>query len=260
MNPIRQNTLRISYGIAAAIAIAAIGETAIRRSISLPTLTEILIFITKAVCATIVVCVGHIQIVRLERRGWSYPVFAARDHHSSFVEGHEESWSPSTPTSPGVRPTQELAQSTRRDMETVAGLAQSPQPAIWNPQASAFRSPRPTHHSGILGPSPHPHGFFHAENDASRPLQINPEQQLTLRSPEPPTPAAHPRRFGYNGTPAPAGFKHFSGLGFAENMDKMRSLNLSRAFAKIEENVESGDSTRSEVNTESGEGDFIDPK
>ena len=243
MDTIRQIALHVSpevlaLGFLVLATACAIVELIWRRISLFPDPTEICVFVLKTICASIVVYLGHRLITWLECREWSYPISAVKDEGASFVERDPVVPLPSTPRPPRMPLTLQRPGAMGRSGGLAVVTPETPRTAIWNPRASTSASWRPTHHSGILGPSPNPLAFFNADNYIPRGSLGYEHQVPTTHQAEQATPNAHPRRFGYNGTPATAGFKHFSGLGFAEQRERLRGLGRMRGFEKLVEEDE----------------------
>jgi hypothetical protein len=203
------------------VALAATSELACEdRTLLVPSSKSISVFIISTICASTVVYLGNKLLKFAECRVWLYPTGATTDEGESFVECEPDPSPPSPPMSPRVpstlQPSRTVGSSTR------FATPDTPRTTIWNPQASSSAFVRPTHHSGILGPSPHPFSFFDVDNDASRISQGQGAQAPRLNEADSLISTAHPLRFGYKDIPTAAGSKHFSGLGFVEQREKLR--------------------------------------
>jgi hypothetical protein len=201
-----------------------------------------LVFAINVLGVATVIYFGHQIFNELETSQWSYPAPGLDNDGASFVERD-----PATPsaTTPGLsHPTPPLQVSDQLDrLTTVHTMPQTTIPSPFRPaphlrmdellrQSAATvptppqspstprtvirdppipsASPYPTHDSGILGPSPYPHQFPHM---GVAPLVSRAGANVEGRAPRRPIPS--------NGAPATTEFRHFDGLGFAEDRKKM---------------------------------------
>ncbi|KAF2676296.1 hypothetical protein K458DRAFT_492507 [Lentithecium fluviatile CBS 122367] len=164
---------------------------------------------------------------------------------------------PGTPSNPRTAFRVPLTRADPRPAHHSGILGPSPYPQRFMPTASTHNT-NVSHQSSQSSPSDHTLRTANANTNAKAvfsPLfTVFNTFTSTTSSPSPnttPTPIAdpsnpvpllrenqHPRKSGFNGTPAPLTFKHFNGNGFVENMERLREVRMRMSGPPIREEKE----------------------
>jgi hypothetical protein len=185
----------------------------------------------KTLCATLVVCLACNLLVYYSSIDWT--------HSSARQEDHPIEYEKETPTSTPNRSCTDAMYSPRVPELVIPPTPQLPS-AMRNSRAldtsrAEVRSftplQRPTHESGIMGPSPYPQRGLNSRDGQGSGGSTSSSQDLFRGEAS----TGHLGGLEYNGSPVTAGYRHFSGLGFAREREKVRGLRMGREFSRVED-------------------------